>query len=172
MSPSRPSLGTVVRTLTSGPAPTTIGCPPPDMSSLNGSPPPTLGREVGRFNFDMFEWLERRDHRKLRRHHYWDQARAMGAPPPKFYDWDIIGDRPVHITVAPPKQYPRSSLSSKSQAGPVCDDWLPYAQSSAQQLRPSTEHFPQRRRPNHRRHRQRNSSTWPVQPPEGTMQNQ
>jgi hypothetical protein len=124
MSPSRPSLGIVVRTLTTGQASTTIGCPPPDMSSLNGSPPPTLRREVERFNYDMSEWLERRDHRQSRRRHYWDQVRVMGAPLPTFYDWDVVGDRSVQISVAPPQQYQRLNRSSMSQGGTVCDDEL------------------------------------------------
>jgi hypothetical protein len=171
--PSRPSLGTVVRTLTTSPASTTIVCPPPDMSSLNGSPPPTLRREVGRFNYDMSEWLERRNHRQSRRRHYWDQARVMGAPLPTFYDWDMVSDRSVQISVAPPQLYQRLSRSSMSQGGPVCDKEVSYTQPSAQQPRQhSIGQFPRRRRCNHRRRRQGNSSTWCVQSPEGTTHNQ
>jgi hypothetical protein len=173
MPPSRPSLGTLVRTLISSPASTLMGCPPPDMSSLNGSPPPTLQRGVGRFNYEMSEWLGRREQRQSIRRHYWDQARVMGAPLPTFYDWDVVGDRAVQISVAPPQLYQRSNRSSMSQGGPVCDKEVSYTQPSAQQPRQlSIDQFPRRRRPNHRRRRQGNSSTWCVQPPEGTTHNQ
>jgi hypothetical protein len=173
MPPSRPSLGTVVRTLTTSPASTTIWCPPPDMSSLNGSPPPTLRRQVGHFNYEMSEWLERRDQRQSRRRHYWNQTRVMGTPLPTFYDWDVVGDRAVQISVAPPQLYQRSNRSSRPQRGPVCDKEVSYTQLSAQQPRQlSTDQFPRRRRPNHRRRRQGNSSTWCVQPPEGTTHDQ
>jgi hypothetical protein len=65
--------------------------------------------------------------------------------------------------------YQRSNRSSRPQRGPVCDKEVSYTQLSAQQPRQlSTDQFPRRRRPNHRRRRQGNSSTWCVQPPEGT----
>jgi hypothetical protein len=119
--PSQPTLGTIVRTTFVNPGVADTRCPPPDMSSLNGSPPPSSRRDTTQFNFDMYEWLERRQHRDVRRRQYWARAQATGSAPVVFHDWDVINDQPVQVVVSP--QNLHTNQHSTAGCSPYGSHW-------------------------------------------------
>jgi hypothetical protein len=146
--PAQPALGTIVRTTFVNPGVADTRCPPPDMSSLNGSPPPSSRRDTTQFNYDMYEWLERRQHRDVRRQQYWARAQAMGSAPVVFHDWDVINDQPVQVALSPQHLHTNQPRQQGARPMAVTGHWGPRQYTAAQVGRGH-----RRRRPNHRKSR-------------------
>jgi hypothetical protein len=146
--PAQPALGTIVRTTFVNPRVADTRCPPPDMSSLNGSPPPSSRRDTTQFNYDMYEWLERRQHRDVRRQQYWARAQATGSAPVVFHDWDVINDQPVQVALSPQNLHTNQPRQQGARPMAVTGHWGPRQYTAAQVGRGH-----RRRRPNHRKSR-------------------
>jgi hypothetical protein len=87
-------------------------CLAPDTSSLDGSPPPSPSHEVDQFDFDMYEWLERRQERDTRRQQCWAREQAQGLPLTIYYDWDVINGEAMRIAQIPPNSDPDNDVAA------------------------------------------------------------
>jgi hypothetical protein len=73
---------------------------PPDTLSLDGSPPPSPSSDTTRFDFETYEWLERRQYRDARTTtiRYFMMGRraepeqAEGLTPTVFHDWGVVDE--------------------------------------------------------------------------------